>query len=400
MKNISVDIIIFGGGIAGLWALSQLKKSGYSVLLCEKNSLGGGQTIYAQGMLHGGLKYTISGKATEGATSSAKMPEIWEECLSGNGIIDLTKTKVLKRGQVFWAPGKISGAFKNNMATKLLSGEAHKAQEADWPALFKQTKKLDGSLFELEETVIDIPSLIKNLREQNAEDIFQADSADMDFEVVDGVVKSITYQDTTIHPQAVILTAGQGNVELAEKMDISLNWPKMQLRPLRQVMVKNIPEELYGHCVGNGFRPRATISTHYTKTGEPVWYIGANIAEQINEGKTEEETIQFAKKELADLFPWVDFSKCQWATCEINRAEPEWDGGLMPPKAHISEVGSNILCCWPTKLTFAPQLAMFIEKYLQDKKLSPQNNGKKPVDWNLPPIAENPWDTAHFKEYA
>ena len=173
----------------------------------------------------------------------------------------------------------------------------------------------------------------------------------------------------------------------------------MQLRPLRQGMVKNIPGELYGHCVGNGFRPRATISTHYTKDGEPVWYIGANIAEQINEGKTEEETIAFAKKELTSLFPWADFSKCTWATCTINRAEPEWDGGLMPPKAHLSIVGENILSCWPTKLTFAPQLAMFIEKHLKEKNITPQNSDSKPTNWKTPPIAQNPWDIATFKEY-
>jgi hypothetical protein len=402
MKTLKTDILIFGGGIAGLWLLGQLKKAGYNVLLCEKNSLGGGQTVHTQGMLHGGLKYTISGKATEGADSSAKMPNIWEDCLKGNGILNLADTKILKKGQVFWAPGKISGAFKNNMAAKLLSGEAHKSDNAKWPEFFKKPKELDGSIFELEETVIDIPSMLETFRTQYADSIFQADSADMTFKMENDSVKSITYQDTIIEPQELILTAGQGNAELAEKMDISnptSGWPKMQLRPLRQVMVKNIPGELYGHCVGNGFRPRATISTHYTKDGEPVWYIGANIAEQINEGKTEEETIAFAKKELTSLFPWADFSKCTWATCTINRAEPEWDGGLMPPKAHLSIVGENILSCWPTKLTFAPQLAMFIEKHLKEKNITPQNSDSKPTNWKTPPIAQNPWDIATFKEY-
>ena len=399
MQTLKTDIIIFGGGIAGLWLLGQLKKSGYSVLLCEKHTLGGGQTIHSQGMLHGGMKYNISGKATEGADSSAKMPSIWEECLNGKGILDLSETKILKRGQVFWAPGKIAGDFKNKMASKLLSGEAHKADKSNWPDIFKQQKKLDGSLYELEETVIDIPSLIKSFRKQYADYIFKADSNEMEFLLKNNKIKSIKYKDTEIIPQEVILTAGQGNIDIAKKMDIKLNWPKMQLRPLRQVMLKNNLTELYGHCVGNGFRPRATISTHYTKQGETVWYVGASVAEQINEGKTKEESIKYAQKELKSLFPWVDFSKCTWASCEINRAEPEWDGGLMPPQASLNKVGENILCCWPTKLTFAPQLAMFIEKHLQEKDLRPLHNDKKPANWIVPEISPQPWDTVTFKEY-
>ena len=223
MKTLKTDILIFGGGIAGLWLLGHLKKAGYSVLLCEKDSLGNGQTIHAQGMLHGGLKYTVSGEATEGLDSASKMPSIWEDCLSGKGILDLTETKILKRGQVFWAPGKISGTFKNNMAAKLLSGESHKADSSSWPEFFKQPKDLDGSLFELEETVVDIPSMLETLKAQYADFIFQANSDEMEFKVKNGSVTSVEYNEFSIQPQEVILTAGQGNMAIAEKMDINLN---------------------------------------------------------------------------------------------------------------------------------------------------------------------------------
>ena len=56
-----VDIAIIGGGIAGLWMLSRLRKRGYSALLIESEALGSGQTICSQGIIHGGVKYSLQG---------------------------------------------------------------------------------------------------------------------------------------------------------------------------------------------------------------------------------------------------------------------------------------------------------------------------------------------------
>ena len=61
MKEKQVDIVILGGGVAGLWVLNALISEGYSVVLLEKQKLGQGQTICAQGIVHGGFKYVVPG---------------------------------------------------------------------------------------------------------------------------------------------------------------------------------------------------------------------------------------------------------------------------------------------------------------------------------------------------
>ena len=59
MKKIHSDILILGGGIAGLWPHHRLNDLGYKALLIEKNSLGGAQTLSSQGIIHGGTKYSL-----------------------------------------------------------------------------------------------------------------------------------------------------------------------------------------------------------------------------------------------------------------------------------------------------------------------------------------------------
>ena len=56
-----VDVLIFGGGGAGLWLLDELHRAGHRVMLAECDALGAGQTVASQGIIHGGLKYTLPG---------------------------------------------------------------------------------------------------------------------------------------------------------------------------------------------------------------------------------------------------------------------------------------------------------------------------------------------------
>ncbi|MEC8427025.1 MAG: FAD-dependent oxidoreductase, partial [Pseudomonadota bacterium] len=58
---IQLDIAVIGGGIAGLWLLNRLQREGYHCALFESEALGSDQSVASQGMIHGGIKYTLSG---------------------------------------------------------------------------------------------------------------------------------------------------------------------------------------------------------------------------------------------------------------------------------------------------------------------------------------------------
>ncbi len=93
----SYDIIIFGGGIAGLFIANRLRRAGYSLIVIEKGALGGVQTLASQGMIHGGQKYTLQGNVTAQASSIAAMPERWDACFEGHGRYRSFRREISKR---------------------------------------------------------------------------------------------------------------------------------------------------------------------------------------------------------------------------------------------------------------------------------------------------------------
>ncbi|MGD8595089.1 MAG: FAD-dependent oxidoreductase, partial [Gammaproteobacteria bacterium] len=102
-EHLNVDVAVFGGGVAGLWLLAKLRKLGFNAVLLEANALGAGQTLYAQGIIHGGIKYALTGKLSDSSKAVAQMPGLWRECLQGKGEIDLSTVQILSPYQYLWS---------------------------------------------------------------------------------------------------------------------------------------------------------------------------------------------------------------------------------------------------------------------------------------------------------
>ena len=76
-QPLSTDVLIVGGGIAGLWLNARLRSQGFSTVLVERDSLGGGQSVKSQGIIHGGAKYALHGALTGASEAIADMPRHW-----------------------------------------------------------------------------------------------------------------------------------------------------------------------------------------------------------------------------------------------------------------------------------------------------------------------------------
>ena len=87
------DIVIFGGGIAGLWLINRLNAAGYQCLLLESATLGGDQTLASQGIIHGGLKYALGGNLSNESEAISAMPDRWRAAMAGTDPVDLRDLK-------------------------------------------------------------------------------------------------------------------------------------------------------------------------------------------------------------------------------------------------------------------------------------------------------------------
>ena len=159
--NINSNIVIVGGGVAGLWLANLCKNLNYDFILLEKNQLGSGQTIQSQGIIHGGLKYALGGKLSDSSESIRNMPAIWQACLENKGQIPLNQVKVLSNNQFLWSTGVLDN-MSNFFASKNLSSRVTKLSRAYYPSIL-QTKDFVGSVYKLEELVLDIQSVLHTL---------------------------------------------------------------------------------------------------------------------------------------------------------------------------------------------------------------------------------------------
>ncbi|WP_101758402.1 FAD-dependent oxidoreductase [Oceanicoccus sp. KOV_DT_Chl] len=371
-----VDIVIIGGGIAGLWLLNRLCNQGYYAVLFEQGDLGGAQTIASQGMIHGGIKYALGGAFTGASEAIADMPDHWRRCLKGEGDVDLSKAKVLSDHFYMWSTQSITSKVTSFFASKVTRGRVDAVDKKQRPPVF-QDPAFNGSLYKLVDLVLDVPSVIQALADNYADRIFSIDWQQATLQQhPDGSVKSLLInneqQSIALCAQQFIFTAGEGNEALCAMLGIAK--PAMQRRPLKQVLVKHdYPYALYAHCMGANPSPRLTVSSHLCTDGKTVWYLGGDLATegiQLND----DELINKARQELLDLFPWLDFSRSEWATLSIDRAEPKQKGLIKPDKAFAAKAdqSSNVIIGWPTKLTLAPNMADEVFSLLNQASIKPQ----------------------------
>lgn len=379
------DIIIFGGGIAGLWALRRLVDAGYDAALIEKDTLGGEQTLASQGMIHGGQKYAITGQVTDHARSIAAMPARWDACLNGSGDIDLSSTKPLSPSQIMWPAGGMLSEMAIFAAAKLVQDETVKLDKQEWPEALKSNPEFKGNVYLMKEEVLDTKSLIKALVTPVQDRVYRGALTTLDQN------GSMNVDGVSIKAKTVIFCAGKGNEEGIKLA--GFDTVMTQRRPLKQIMVAPVPFAFYGHGIVGNPKPRMTVTSHSIGDGQYVWYLGGDIAEK-GVSKSDKEQIAFACSELEEVFPQIDWPAKDFAVWAGDRAEPYSDKGALPAGPYLYSNG-KISVGWPTKLTFAPGFGDLVIDRVKELGIAPAPQGQA---LPLPPatIGQYPWEKAKW----
>lgn len=385
-QALSTDVLIVGGGIAGLWLNARLRRQGFATLLVDNARLGGGQSVKSQGIIHGGAKYALHGALTGASEAIADMPRRWREALAGTGELDLSGVRLLSDAHYLWSPGSLAGNITSFFASKAVRGRVDQVKGEQLPPAL-QHPKFKGKVYRLAELVLDVPSLISRLSELAGDGLLAAERIEPLRE--NGELVGLTIDGREVRAQRIILSAGRGNSELLSALDLSQ--PAQQLRPLHMVLVKGPTlKPLYAHCLGGGPKPRVTITTHPAADGQWVWYLGGDLAEADGVARDEAAQIQAAKKELSELLPWVDLSAAQWATLRVDRAEPAQSGLVRPDNAFLHEQ-DKLLVGWPTKLALAPDFADRVLAALSRDGIQPTTHAPLPA-LPRPSVAPAVWE--------
>jgi len=385
-QALSTDVLIIGGGIAGLWLNARLRRQGFATLLVENARLGGGQSVKSQGIIHGGAKYALHGALSGASEAIADMPRRWREALSGSGELDLSGVRLLSDAHYLWSPGSLAGNITSFFASKAVRGRVDRVKGEQLPPAL-QHPKFKGKVYRLAELVLDVPSLIERLSELAGDGLLAAERIEPLRE--QGELVGLRVDGREIRAQRIILSAGRGNAELLAALGLSQ--PAQQLRPLHMVLVKGPSlKPLYAHCLGGGPKPRVTVTTHPAADGEWVWYLGGDLAEAEGVARDAAAQIKAAQQELAELLPWVDLSSARWATLRVERAEPAQSGLVRPDNAFLNEQG-RLLVGWPTKLALAPDFADRVLAALDRDGIQPASHGPLPA-LPRPAVAPAVWE--------
>jgi glycine/D-amino acid oxidase-like deaminating enzyme len=429
-----LDVLIFGGGVAGLWTLARLRAAGLRVLLLESQALGRGQTIQSQGIIHGGGKYALRAVRDFAAVRAIRdMPVRWRAHVDGQAAPDLSGVELLSDSCLLWLPRasliarlQAAGPMRVVEQAGLLATRPRRVARGEWPASLRGSAV---AVYEMAEPVVHTGSLLRQLAIRHSEAIRHyaplRPGAAIEVESAAGVgfggrstsagVDLAEWRHVRVRPRAgqppvvlapraVVLAAGEGNAELLRSARVP--GELMQRRPLRMLLLRGNLPALHGHCVVGG-KTRLTV-TSQREGDDTIWQVGGEIAERLADEEDLDRVHAEGAAELRRYLPGVELRQARMASYRAVRAEARDARQMRPSGVHVGRVAANAIVAWPTKLALAPLLAEEVWRELQGMLgpgpdaspggIPPAGSGRSdPSDWEAwprPQVSAAPWEEA------
>ncbi|MCG6940962.1 MAG: FAD-dependent oxidoreductase [Thiohalocapsa sp.] len=399
--SVALGAVIFGGSASGLWILNRLVRAGHSALLIEADRLGQGQTAACQGIIHGGLKYTLDGRLSASAKAIRSMPSVWRQCLAGERAPALTDGVLRAPYCHLWHSGRVLGRLGLVGARRGLRVTPVPLRHEDRPPALADVR---GEVCRLDEQVVSPRRLIANLARPLANRLLRVEPDAVGIERrADGDVEIVLDPDRSaaagalplvIEARVVVLAAGTGNAALRARFGLSTDL--MQVRSVQMLLARGDLPVLNGHCI-EGAAALVTITSDRDAAGRTVWQIGGGVSEDhidLDSGAF----IRRGRRIVEAALGGRSLAGTEWAAYRADKAEVTTAGGHRPADA-FARIDGRVITAWPTKLALVPRLA---ERVLAlAAPLLPEPRGERPRasllerqrrGWPAPALAPPPWE--------
>lgn len=394
---LAVDAVIFGGSASGLWTLRRLRRAGYGALLIEADRLGQGQTAACQGIIHGGLKYSLDGKLSASAKAIRSMPSVWRRCLGGNQAPLLDDGVLRAPCCHLWHDGRMRGRLGLLGARRGLRIAPVPLERKAWPVGLESIR---GEVCRLDEQVVSPRGLIAALARPVAGQLLRVAPDAVGVERRDNGCISIVLDPDgangagalplVLRPKVVVLAAGTGNAALRNRF--GLHSSLMQIRSVQMLLARGDLPALNGHFIV-GASVSLTITSDRDAAGRTIWQIGGGLSESGVNLETE-RFVREGRRAVEDALGGASLAGTEWAAYRADKAEVTTRGGLRPDDAFAVRDGA-VITAWPTKLALVPRLAervLALAEPLLGGTANTDRVDRQRFGWPAPELAPPPWE--------
>jgi len=398
---ITLDALIIGAGIQGLWAGKLLTKLGYRVALLTDSPLGNGQTLNSQVYQHNGHFYD----SIEIAQHLKEVSQEWQDFIK-------TSNLVKAQNQAFLGFNR-KDAVKWTQMWDQAGLEYSGIDPQEIPQAFKEGELKQGCFFHTGETCLHGQELIKNLAEPVKDLTFQGQitSFQSHHGLVTEVQATIAGKAITFLPKYIVLTAGRGNQHLLNQItkdDVVLHQKTKDIQQLRrcQVLVLKGEKLPSTSCLFPGLQ---LFSGCREVNGEIIWLVTYGFDDPIeldinSNIPIDKKRLQLCIKQLQKVMPKILEMDLDWALYPAVKAESKALGsGFRPNGDFVDNCGlQNVTVCYPTKLSLAPRASKRIADKIQD--YLGQGEGRfNPSNFCIPqqevPIGKERWQTLDWLKW-
>ena len=398
---ITLDILIIGGGIQGLWTFNNLTELGYRVALITDSPLGNGQTLDSQVYKHTGHFYNN----IEMAQRLKEFSQEWQDFIKASNLVKAQKQAFLGFNR------KVAVKWTQMWDQAGLEYSGIDPQEI--PQAFKEGELKQGCFFHTGETCLHGQELIKNLAEPVKDLIFQGQITGFQSNhgLVTEVQATIAGKAITFLPKYIVLTAGRGNQHLLNQItkdDVVLHQKTKDIQQLRrcQVLVLKGEKLPSTSCLFPGLQ---LFSGCREVNGEIIWLVTYGFDDPIeldinSKIPVDKKRLQLCIKQLQKVMPKIMEMDLDWALYPAVKAESKALGsGLRPNGDFVDNCGlQNVTVCYPTKLSLAPRASKRIAHKIQD--YLGQGEGRfNPSNFGIPqqevPIGKERWQTLDWLKW-